>query len=1114
MDRCTAQMATTERRTGLSRRGMTVLGKVPIAPKPLNLPSQRSTFCWGTSGRLQKESALLDPVSSDNKPQSEIVTPSGINNHGDGTDLQRKKTHSSSMTAKANLFSPEASITTPAMTIDNAGKMGEQRKPKSCSSFKSGKQETTDSSLQKGEDGCASGASFPPGFPHNGPPGNHSRSSFSSTDSQCNGSGNLVHSERSQNGSQSLPGIPYRNGTKDREIIVIHMVGAPGFYGNYPPQYGSPDCYNRNGGAFGNFPLQFGNFEPMVGLHGPGGPHLSASTGSDFFGEHEDFICYEKECFKGACHDVGRRRNSWLHGSYRDNSFIGSVQGEAYDPLISSATPTIKSRPLSHRHLSRNAGRSRSLYRTGRVVSVEETTVEPVAEKRITLLTKVSPHKVEAKNSLKEVGGDKDSQTLVSPVCSTFFNEDFCEDEGKAPEEICETEKVMDDAKVETSLPEGVSKNLEMIDDDTLPKNCKVEGCEALSSKATCNDKCLHCKGAAVMEGSASLVCQACEKTTVCESNFSTLHCPPKPTEEVPVTSKEKGSSVDGCKADVKHVILDADNYSTSTIKSEAVSKEQDTLMESKNCSLVSQSGNVEGLEMGTNLSSDISFKKISETKQKLVFRKKSQLKWTTKSGAQLRKAYVLTKMLGFQGSKLPLGIGSISSSDSKEILQARIVVAKGQQEDAVQEINTAPSSQLNYSKVSNMKMDTRVSFGGPVKRNTQRQLKLVYRKRAVEQAANRLQPSRNSSKTSCPVKSIIAAPQAELGGDHDKDEMKSTVSASAYKYHIIQRRVYHVVEGSERDHFLPSASFFSNSSSKQQLEMKERIVPTTSVSSCSSDSESILLPEPGSETKSCSSCRKDTFPNAAAILQESRSPLWSSRQEDNAINKNGKSGRPLSAWKPKVASQAADPKNSLVGKDREFTFPTSVYVELPEETSGSGLFGARKIPNKGNSIGKHSMGSSGVLNLASKSPSRGPIQFEEDNKPSSRPDGLLTQDKFVEKLSVNADSEGKAKRGSPKQAGDLPPEGLSAPMIHNYEDALALNEVKQISSQDNLIGNSKPFVKKKAMSFETANRYHQMLFRRYKEVGQWKPRANAQKKSVKIKENARANQQKAKASG
>ncbi|MCO5579761.1 hypothetical protein L7F22_033621 [Adiantum nelumboides] len=1114
-------MATTERRTGVSRRGMTVLGKVPIAPKPLNLPSQRSTFCWGTSGRLQNggclsgkfESALLDPVSSDDNLQSEIVTPSGIKNHGDGTDLQRKKTHSSSMTAKANSFSSEASITTPTMTTNNAKKIGEQRKPKSCNFFKSEKQEMTDSSLQKGEDGCASGASFPPGFPHSGPPGNHSRSSFSSTDFQCNGSGNQVHSERSQNGSQSLPGIPYRNGTKDREIIVIHMVGAPGFYGNYPPQYGFPDGYNRNGGALGNFPLQFGNFEPMFGLHGPAGAHLSTSTGSDFFGEHEDFICYEKECFKGGCHDVGRRRNSWLGGSYRENSFIGSVQGEAYESLISSATPTIKSRPLSHRHLSRNAGRSRSFYRTGRVVSVEETTVEPVAEKRITLLTKVLPHKGEAKNSLKEVGGDKDSQILVGPVCPTFFNEDFCEDEGKAPE-IFETEKVMDDAKVETSLLEGVSNNLEMTDEDSLPKDFKVEGCEALSSKATCNDKCLHCKGSAAMEGSATLVCQACEKTTVCESNFSTLHCPPEPTEEVPDTSKEKDSSVDGCKADVKHVILDADNYSTSTIKPEAMSKEQETLMESKNCSLASQSGNVEGLNMGTNLASDTSLTKISQTKQKLVFRKKSQFKWTTKSGAQVRKAHVLTKMLGFRGSKLPLGIGSISSSDSKEILQARIVVAKGQQEDAVQENDAAPSSQLNYSKVSNMKMDTRVSFGGPVKRNTQRQLKLVYRKRAVEQAANRLQSSRNSSETSYPVKSIIAAPQAELGGDLDKDEMKSTLSASAYKYHIIRRRVYHVMEGSERDHFLPSASFFSNSSSKQQLEMKERIVPTTSVSSRSSDSESILVLEPGSETKSCSSCRKDTLSNAAAILQESRSPLWSSRQEDNVIKKNEKSGRPLSAWKPKVASQAVDPKNSLVGKEREFIFPTFVNVELPEETPGSGLFGARKIPNKGNSIEKHSMGSSGVLNLVSKSPSRWPTQFEEDNKPSSRPDGLLTQDKFVEKLSVNVDFEAKAKSGSPKQAGDLPPVELSAPMAHNYEDTLAVNEVKQISSQDNLFGNSKPFVKKKAMSFETANRYHQMLFRRYKEVGQWKPRANVQKNSVKIKENARANQQKAKASG
>ncbi|KAI5077601.1 hypothetical protein GOP47_0007425 [Adiantum capillus-veneris] len=1079
-------MSTTDRRTGVSRRGMTVLGKVPIAPKPINLPSQRSTFCWGSAGRLQNggglpgkfESALLDPVSSDDKFQSKLVTPSGTKNNGGRIDLQEKKVQSSSVTARANSISFGSSTTTASR------KMEEPRKSNTCTSFVSGKEEMTDPLLQKG------GVSAPPGFPHNGP-GNNSRSNVSSTDSQCNGIGNGIHSERSaQDGSQSIPGVPYRSGTKDREIIVIHMVGGPGFYGNYPPQFGSPECYNRNGVLFGNFPLQFGNFEPMFGLQGHGGAHLAPATGSDLFGGHEDFICYEKECYKGFCHDIGRHRNNWVRGSYRENSFLGSVQGEAYDSLISSATSTIKSGPLSQRHLSRNAGRLRSLYRTGRVVSMEETTAEPIAEKRITLLTKVSERDTEAKNTLKEIGGDKDAaETPVGPVWSTYLNQEFYDDEGKPPEDAFQARKVTDEIQVETSLPADVSSNLEMIVDETLPKDSEVES-NAVSSKKTCNDNCLHCKGAAVMEaeGSATLVCQACEKNTVCESSFSILQSCLEPTEEVPVMTVEKDSSVDGCKADVKHVILDADNYSTSTIKLEAASKDQKTVMSCRNCSLVSQSGNTEVLEMGSSLSSDAFLTKSAESKQKLVFKKKSQFMWTTKSGLRVSKPHVMSKTLGFQGTQLSLS--SISSSDAEESAE----VVKGQQEDAVEKSDTSSTCQLSDCKGSNLKMDTSMSFEAPVKRNAQRQLKLVYRKRVAMQAASGPQPSKNSSKTSQPTKAILALPQAELELDNETDEVRSTASASTYKYHIIRRRVYHVVEDSEGDCFLPTAPFSSNDCSKQQQVFK-KIVPATAISSDRFDSESISLQESESETKSCS---KDTLHTAAPILEASRSPLLPSRQEDNATKKHGKFGKPLSAWKPKVASQAVGSGNSCIGKEKENSSAASAIVEAPDDKKQgslcSVLVGALNLPKEGNSDEKHSMGTPGELPLESKSSRCGTTQFGEDNQLSDHPDTLLVQEKLLVKLSENAVPEGEAKSGSLKQAGELPPVGLSA---GNAEEILAPNEVEQTSNEEITAVYSKhPFVKKKAMSFEKANHFHQILFRRYKEIGQWKPKVNAQKKS------------------
>eukprot|EP00250_Pteridium_aquilinum_P008972 c18348_g1_i1 orf=134-1528(+) len=462
-------MAATERRTGLSRRGMTVLGKLPVAPKPINLPSQRlenqglipdvdivprGSCSWGHAGRFpgtsgngsrKLGSAPVNPVSSGKerenvggKVESKPAASSGSKNSEvkDGGVLLENSIQSSSANSRTIPSSAGATIT--AQAFDSIRKMEEPRNSgsRNCNPTDSQKYETADPPLQRSGDSYTRGVSVPPGFGQCGPHGNHSRAGVPPSESQHNGAVPGMCSDPSQqNGSHNFPGMPYHSGTKDREIIVIHMVGNPGFYGNYPPHVGYPENYSRNG-MYGNFPLQFGNFEPYFGLQGHGRLHGGAQlSAADLFDEHEEFICYEKECYKGACHDLGRQKNGWVRGSLRENTFLGGAQSDNHEALISGSTSALKSRSISQKHLSRNAGRLKSMYRNGRMVSIEASSAVTVPEKRITLLTKVSQRETLTNGSLEGPGVYEvaRAQGSVGSVISA---------EGKAPTDASEEGKV------------------------------------------------------------------------------------------------------------------------------------------------------------------------------------------------------------------------------------------------------------------------------------------------------------------------------------------------------------------------------------------------------------------------------------------------------------------------------------------------------------------------------------------------------------------------------------------------------------------------------------------------------------------------------------------------
>ncbi|KAH7294680.1 hypothetical protein KP509_27G013200 [Ceratopteris richardii] len=502
-------MATNERRTGVSRRGMTILGKVPVAPKPINLPSQRSTFCWGNAGRIfptrvhsgKDESAPLKLESNGEKIESKASGSSGTTDCGDGVNLQKKKAEPLPASIKEN----SAAASTAAMTSsNNAVKVEEPSTCHACDSA-SLKQESTNPKAQRSGGGFSGGVAAPPGFSHTSSHSN-GRTGLVSMDSHCGCPGNGTHAyPLQQSGSHCTPGVPYRTGPKDREIIVIHMVGGPGFYSNYT-QFGLPEAYNRNGGSYGSVPLQFGSFEPVFNVPGHGrtdyGPRFASDRGTGYLNEREGYICYEKECYLGGCH--GRHRNSQVHRT-AGNSFVGNAYGGAYDPMMRVRTGSI-----SHNVLTTKPTRSRSLYCNGISIPsyMEESSAEPVSERPVTLLTKSLQHDPKAQSF-----SAGDGKNVFYPD-STYLNMELYGDEGKPPLEEFEGARIVEHVQMKATSSSVDSTTSEKKDEAIVLKETSLNKSQVLLSKGICNEKCLHCKDNSTSKISPSL-CEACDREHV-----------------------------------------------------------------------------------------------------------------------------------------------------------------------------------------------------------------------------------------------------------------------------------------------------------------------------------------------------------------------------------------------------------------------------------------------------------------------------------------------------------------------------------------------------------------------------------------------------------------------
>ena len=95
-------------------------------------------------------------------------------------------------------------------------------------------------------------------------------------------------------GPYGVSSMPFYSDAKGREVVIIHMYGNPGFYGGFFPQPGFSEHYSRPH-MYSQYPLQFGQFEPVYYPEHEMGDGASQSTNSPFFREQYEFAQYGHE---------------------------------------------------------------------------------------------------------------------------------------------------------------------------------------------------------------------------------------------------------------------------------------------------------------------------------------------------------------------------------------------------------------------------------------------------------------------------------------------------------------------------------------------------------------------------------------------------------------------------------------------------------------------------------------------------------------------------------------------------------------------------------------------------------------------------------------------------
>ncbi|KAH7285307.1 hypothetical protein KP509_33G021800 [Ceratopteris richardii] len=1096
-------MAVTEKRSGVPRRGMTVLGKVPVAPKPINLPSQRSTFALENLGRFSSsiiipgkfESALLNPENSSEKNEKSISTQ--LETSQGGADYKEKKVHAFPASGRMD-SSSSATVSNNIKDSDNVVKVDEPRQCCTCKLSGNQIQGPVDPPIRKSRSGCLG---VPPGFTQTSANFSNAQTGIPLADSQCGHLGNQTNANfYQQNGPQSTDHLSNFTDVKDREIIVIHMVGGPGFYGNYPPQLGFPDSYYRNG-VYGSLPLQFGNFEPVFGPQGferlEGLFQPPTVKGPGFYDKHEDFICYEKKCYMEGGH--GRHRNSHMLGCYNGNSSHGNAKGEVSDSLMRSSKSAVKSRSSPHKFLPRNGG-SRSPYHYGMVVasSTEETTT--AAEKQITLLTKVSHHDKEV-CSAKEVG----VETPSLAVSSSYSNVHFNEDEGKAPRNLINAE-ISESIQVENVPPADGFMKSKKTDETTALDGTLFTSNKVSLSKESDNGRCLHCKGNASSK---------------------------EPTDEVLTEALEKDRFMDGCKDEEKHVILNSDDNGPNTIKSEVVREEQTIAQEHLASSVSCKPGDV---QMGLDIHSDASLKKSVGKHQKIVFKKKLQSKSIVKPGFRVRKIHVISRKPDFQVDNRTLSHNS--ADDSKESSQGVKMQGKvdGQDNNSSSWGSQYRRSDHNYSLSSESNKSEVLQIGASLqtvsfpKRILTKPQKLFYRKKKEEQSAMELEARTDGSKLKSPGQPLpfSSHPKNEITYDRDNEKVSHSIS----DYHIIQRRVYHVVDGIEGDcDALTSLITCDDKGHLSNSEMKEMLVPGSMAHWQPPQVGSHLAQKSGSQVerrnswsrartqqripnpqtqRSCPNMEEDSTMNkhCKAGRQEDNMRKKQTKvigEEDNMTKQHPKSGRHYSAWKPKLTQKTTE--NPSLKKQNQGKMPPCTLVEAAAgEKSDTSYSGMVELLNAqyhcAEAFEELFAGTSSGLSFDQHRP-RSESSICTEKHISSQEDSPLPIEPAGMPVDTSASNEDLGMVIIPDHTKHTPAVPSPDASSHDNAWALATEQDNEVCVLEKNPGNQKHFIKKNRMSREKADHYHQILFKRYKEIGQWKPKFEINKNPSKLHQKA-----------
>ncbi|KAH7428468.1 hypothetical protein KP509_09G003000 [Ceratopteris richardii] len=155
----------------------------------------------------------------------------------------------------------------------------------------------------------------------------------------------------------SILGVPYYDSVKDKEIVVITMVGNPGF-GSYPSYPAFPGQHN-GAMVYGNTTLEFGHFEHCVR------PEVTSNMSS-------------------FCPEVNYK-DGWNNYNVPNN--LEGVNGFC-SPTFSSLNLNTASE--EHGILKRN-GKPKHAYRNRKA---REASGVLAPERRVTLLTKVSQHEI------------------------------------------------------------------------------------------------------------------------------------------------------------------------------------------------------------------------------------------------------------------------------------------------------------------------------------------------------------------------------------------------------------------------------------------------------------------------------------------------------------------------------------------------------------------------------------------------------------------------------------------------------------------------------------------------------------------------------------------------